>query len=519
MAQKIRRKNESLLLWARFVYVTAFTYAGLAGMAFRPGWGAAALALATGGLTLLALDLGLLAMLVALSLPVTAANPVLGIVFVVLGVVGIRYLGADGGRVFVVVTLAIAGAFAGPVWAAAAIAGLVMGAGEGALAAALACISVEAVGIVLGRATLFGTISGGSDATLLLDFGANSVPATLFAGQWLKDAFGGFGSDTVNGVISAIGATTNVLALALQPVLWAAGAAVAGILARVSRERARPVFAVAGAVAGAVIPGVSAVALFPAFGVGTPVSSVAAAAASSAVLAALAAWIWERVFPLEVLVEATPGRAASMAAEDADVDELLRLISTAEERLASEHTTEKVVMITDMKSFSKMTEEDGSMLTAKAIQKHRDLLLPVIERHGGRGKSTGGDGLIAAFDDAKGAVTAAAEMQQTLAAHNSAHPNEREMTVRIGVADGEVVLDKGGRPFIGNALNLAARVMNLADGGQAFVTAAVSQKAGGIVPTASLGDFELKNIGKPVTVVEILWAPGQEPGDPRTREQ
>ena len=35
-------------------------------------------------------------------------------------------------------------------------------------------------------------------------------------------------------------------------------------------------------------------------------------------------------------------------------------------------------MITDMKSFSRITQERGSMLTAKLVQRHRDLCLPVI---------------------------------------------------------------------------------------------------------------------------------------------
>ena len=128
-------------------------------------------------------------------------------------------------------------------------------------------------------------------------------------------------------------------------------------------------------------------------------------------------------------------------------------------------------MITDMKSFSRMTEEDGSVATAKAIQRHRDLLLPIIQRHNGSGKSTGGDGLVSAFESRADALLAAVEMQRALRAHNAAHPDEREIWVRMGIASGEVVLDKGGRPFIGAGLNLAARVMNLADGGQVFSTA------------------------------------------------
>jgi class 3 adenylate cyclase len=113
-------------------------------------------------------------------------------------------------------------------------------------------------------------------------------------------------------------------------------------------------------------------------------------------------------------------------------------------------------------------------------------------------------------------LLAAVDMQRALAAHNSAHPDEREIWVRMGIAEGEVVLDKGGRPFIGAGLNLAARVMNLADGGQIFATAGVADAAAGVsVPITSFGDFELKNIARPVEIVEVLWEEGQQSHDPR----
>jgi class 3 adenylate cyclase len=58
--------------------------------------------------------------------------------------------------------------------------------------------------------------------------------------------------------------------------------------------------------------------------------------------------------------------------------------------------------------------------------------------------------------------------------------------------------------------------MNLADGGQVFATSEVADAAN--VPGAtpySFGEFELKNIAKPVGIVEILWEEGQKPRDPR----
>ena len=519
MVKRVRRKNRRLLGALSAVAIALSVYAALSSMNFNPGWGVLALALGAGALAFVATDIGVVIAVVALAMPIMAANAILGLVFLGAGLAGAHYLSSGDGRIYMVVAGGIAGAAFGPGWAAAALAGYVVGAGEGALIAGMACVLAELLGLLIGRPALAATFTGGSDATRLLDFSATKVPETLFAGAWIKDAFSGLGTHSLDALLAGFGGASGVAALVVQPLLWAAAAIVAGLAGRWARRNHKQIVGLAGATLASLVPAVGAVVFLPTLGVtGLTAGSVGVAAAGSVLVTAVCAFVWDRFFPLEYIQEAGRPSTSSMAAEDADVDELLRLIATAEERLTTEHTTQKVIMITDMKSFSKMTEEDGSVLTAKAIQKHRDLLLPIIQKYGGHGKSTGGDGLVAAFETPKEALAAAAEMQSLLDAQNASHPHEREMTVRIGIADGEIVLDKGGRPFLGNALNLAARVMNLADGGQAFVTATVAARAEGAAKTAPLGAFELKNIAKPVDIVEILWAPDQEPRDPRTRE-
>lgn len=518
MTKRVRRKNEKLLSWLRACAVAVLTLLPLLRMNFQPTWGAALLSIAVGALMLFAADLGVLVAIIIVALPIMAQNVLLGAVILVLGIAITRFVGSDGSQAFLLVATAVIGAFLGPVWVAPVIAGYLLGAGEGAVAAAIACVTVEVIGILLGGDTyLVGTIAGTPGIKPMLDFSAQSVPANMFSMEWVKSSFGSFGPQSITEMKDYILATKQVPVLVAQPILWGVAAALTGALTRFGRKRKMVWMSFAAAGAGILVIAIASGAAVKALGGEAP-KGIALGVLTSLVLAEIVVFLLDRVFIRQATKQKKAPSAMSMAAEDADVDELLRLISTAEERLASQHTTEKTVMITDMKSFSRMTEEDGSMLTAKAIQKHRDLLLPIVQRHGGHGKSTGGDGLVAAFDSAEQAVIAAAEMQQALEANNVAHPNDREMFVRIGIAEGEIVLDKGGRPFLGAALNLAARVMNLADGGQAFVTADVAQKAGAGVTVASLGEFELKNIAKPVHVMEILWAPDQQPVDPRTRE-
>lgn len=523
MATKPHRRNESTLVNVRAASIAFAVGTGLLFAHVRPPLGVLAVTLVVGVLALASTDLGIIAAVVALAVPVFAAQPVAGVLFLVAALIAVRYVGSDDGAPFLVIAfsalsaLLIAGDIAvGPLWAAAAIAGYVLGAGEGAIAAAAAVVVIELAGIVLGRAQI-GLIATSGSAPALLDL-ARTAP-NLFSAEWLKTGISGLTAHNVNAVTATFGRVGGWAALLAQPAAWAAGAGLAGALADAARKRQLKSLRFAAVASGIALAAVLTAVARSLAGLDAGTVSLVVAALVSTGSAAGFVWIWDRYFPLVAPAASRPTGALSIAAEDADVDELLRLISTAEDELASRHTTTKTVMITDMKSFSRMTEEDGSMLTAKAIQRHRDLLLPVIARHGGCGKSTGGDGLVAAFDSPGSALLAAAEMQRALTAHNEKHTDERDIFVRIGVAEGEVVLDKGGRPFIGAALNLAARIMNLADGGQAFASGGVAAGAADMgVTTHCFGRFELKNISQPVEVCEILWAEGQEPIDPRTRD-
>ncbi len=521
MAEARARRNTSAYRWLSAGAYALATFAALSGLSFKPTWGIALFAALAGVGALVSSELATVIAVIAISIPILAVSPVLGLLLLVVGLASTQFLAGAHGRTFIIIALSIAGAAFGPVWAAAAVAGVLLGISEGALVAIIAAIVVELTGVALGREA-FKTVAPFVQGSGLLPL--SKMPDNLFALKWVLPALKSVGGDDVKRIASFVTVTAHPIVLVLQPLAWAVGAAIAAEVKRRTRDLGDIAASSIGASVGVVALGsLSALALVLA-GAPIPGKAMVLAGLTSLLVAVGFAAVWEKLFPLEVVdrrihgvTPTTAPERPGVATDDADVDELLRLIATAEDKLTTEHTTQKVVMITDMKSFSAMTEQDGSVLTAKAIQRHRDLLLPVIEKYRGCGKSTGGDGLVAAFDVRSDALAAAAEMQRMLAGYNTEHPGERDLLVRIGIAQGEVVLDRHGRPFIGAALNLAARVMNLADGGQAFATAIVSSAAPEAgVSVASLGDYELKNIAKPVEVVEVLWAEGQEPRPPGT---
>lgn len=512
MMQPVLRSNAQVLRWLRAIAFATTTGWALTAMQFRPTVGGYALAVATGVVSLLSPGIAVLVALVALSLPILAANFLLGAALLVIGFASVGYLGQDNGRVFLLLMLTFMCASGGPVWAPAIVAGYVFGASEGAVAALLAVLALQAAGLVTGREAV-GIVFAGGPLDPLVTFAADK---NLLAFGWISKAVGSVEPGSLLGGLSAV---RGVALLAVQPVLWGLGAAVAGLVKRPAEDKRRLLFGLIAAVSGIGTLTITSVVALSMFAPDSPdFGTLGTAAGLSLLVALVTIGAWEILLRPSARQADSTARPGSLSAEDADVDELLRLIATAEDQLTAKHTVKATVMITDMKSFSKMTEEEGSVVSAKNIQRHRDLLLPVIIDHHGKGKSTGGDGLVASFDSPTDALYAAVAMQKTLDEYNRTHEGERDIVIRVGMANGEVVLDRGGRPFIGNALNLAARVMNLADGGQVYAARPViDESSAGSIETHSHGEFELKNIAEPVEVVEVMWKQGLQPAPPLVR--
>lgn len=488
-------KNERAYRWVHGALFAGLLWATLTSLSFAPYSTIPFLVLATGVTAVLAPTAAVLLTAGLIALPLLAADLVTGLVFIILAVVLFPFLERHSGGAFLVVAYGVLLAYAGPAWAVVAVAGLLFGASGGAALAALACVTTQLSARLAGLAHA-GVVASGAPAT------ASPVVANATADMldlaWLQTAFEAADPSAFLGTLPGAAALPLFV---LQPLAWAAGAAVTGAILRPAGNRYRTLSALVAAPAGVVVAATAHLFVLGAYEALPPGSAVAALSLSLG-CALLFAGVREWVFS-PVVARRRPARPIG---EAADVDELLRLIATAEDALASQHATTATVLITDVQAFSALTERHGSLASARLIQRQRDLLVPLIEKAGGRCKSTGGDGLVAAFSDPQDALRAAAQMQRALELHNAAGSVDEAIAIRAGIATGELVLDRGGRPFIGNAINLAARIMARADGGQILVSGEVAEAASEVaLPVASHGTFELKNISVPVEVIEVLW--------------
>ena len=139
----------------------------------------------------------------------------------------------------------------------------------------------------------------------------------------------------------------------------------------------------------------------------------------------------------------------------------------------------------------------------------RELVRSATSQHGGCEVDWAGDGAFLAFERARDAVAAAADLQRALAAEP--WPPSAQVRMRIGIHTGEPELcDEG---YVGIDVHVAARICSAAHGGQVVVSRATRDVAGDDpgrhVTFRRLGNHRLKSVQAPQLLLQLV-APGLE---------
>jgi adenylate cyclase len=161
------------------------------------------------------------------------------------------------------------------------------------------------------------------------------------------------------------------------------------------------------------------------------------------------------------------------------------------------------ILAADVVGYGRMIGLDETGTLARLRQLRHEIVNPVIKEHGGRVFKLMGDGLLAEFPSAVQALRAAIGIQERLRARNEHLPEEQRIEVRIGVHQGDVVIE--GRDLLGDGVNVAARLEALAEPGGICVSARVHEDATGkiAIEAQDMGDQALKNIARPVRAYRV----------------
>jgi adenylate cyclase len=168
----------------------------------------------------------------------------------------------------------------------------------------------------------------------------------------------------------------------------------------------------------------------------------------------------------------------------------------AERRLAA-------ILAADIAGYSRLmgVDEEGTLTRLKAHR--RELIAPKIAAHRGRLVKTTGDGLLVEFASVVDALRCATEVQQAMAGRNAGTPSPERIEFRIGVHQGDIVVEEG--DIFGDGVNVAARLEALAVPGGICVSARVQEDAAGKLDLVfnDIGEHRLKNIARPIRVYRV----------------
>jgi TolB-like protein/class 3 adenylate cyclase/Tfp pilus assembly protein PilF len=185
--------------------------------------------------------------------------------------------------------------------------------------------------------------------------------------------------------------------------------------------------------------------------------------------------------------------------------------------MSASNVTRKLAAIfyADVAGYSRLTGEDEEG-THRTLSAYLDTITTVIEGHGGRVLHYAGDAILAEFASVVVAVTCAVEVQRDLALRNQSGPDGQQIDFRIGINQGDVIVDRG--ELYGDGVNIAARLQERAAPGGICISERVFRDIRGKIDVGidDLGDQELKNIPEPVRVYRVLMGPGAGNAGPLT---
>ena len=169
------------------------------------------------------------------------------------------------------------------------------------------------------------------------------------------------------------------------------------------------------------------------------------------------------------------------------------------------------VLFVDLVDSTSFVSASDPEVVRRRVTQFFDRVSSSIERYGGTVEKFAGDAVMAAFgvpqaheDDSERAVRAALEILDGV--------DQLELQARIGVEAGEVVTGAGDSTFAtGEAVNIAARLQQLAEPGQILLGPAAHRLTLGRIEVDDVGPVEVRGRDEPVWAWAATGAGGRAP--------
>ena len=166
------------------------------------------------------------------------------------------------------------------------------------------------------------------------------------------------------------------------------------------------------------------------------------------------------------------------------------------------------ILFTDIEGSTTLADRHGDAAAQEVRRAHNEIVRSALSANGGSEVKHTGDGIMASFAIASGALDCAIAIQRGVAAQKEEHP-ESLLGVYIGLNAGEPIAEgdpEGRIDLFGTSVDLAARLVDHAEPGQIIASDVVRQLAAGKdFLFADLGETELRGFEDLVKLWELRW--------------
>ena len=196
-------------------------------------------------------------------------------------------------------------------------------------------------------------------------------------------------------------------------------------------------------------------------------------------------------------------------------DELIKRVEELDEELHKRLTKDITILFTDITGSTTFFKIHGDIAGRLMMQRHYDMLSPIITHYEGTIVKMVGDSIMASFDDPYKTVKAAIEMQRRLFEYNVNLPQEDLIKIRIGINFGRGIIEDN--DVYGNVVNEASKLVSIGESEQILVSESVYEELQSVEDITFL-PFEADQSFDSNVGFEIYVAEWQEADQPREKE-
>jgi class 3 adenylate cyclase len=163
------------------------------------------------------------------------------------------------------------------------------------------------------------------------------------------------------------------------------------------------------------------------------------------------------------------------------------------------------VWVSDLVGSAEYVEKHGEEAASKRVLACRRVIGDAIQAHGGVLHPIA-DRIVALFESADALVGAGSSAHNTITLRALAPGGSKEaLRIRSGAAFGTISFDESGA-VVGEVVNVAARICELAGPDQLFVTKTLVGRLSEPVTTRLIGVFPVRGKASKLEVLEVLWS-------------